>query len=186
VRGEAYLALKRGPEAAKEFEKIVDHRGIVVSDPIGARAHLQLGRAFVSSGEETKAKTAYGEFLTLWKDADPDIPVLKQAQAEYRSSNNDVNASTVLANPRARISPGKSGSVYRCALVQVADKTATRSCGPRSMLDECLGDLAPTKSASNVISEQVAENLVFRTLCFSIALGVMESVGILIAGPAPP
>ncbi len=56
---------------------------IVVSDPIGALAHLQLGRAFVLSGDKTKAKTAYQDFLTLWKEADPDIPILKQAQAEY-------------------------------------------------------------------------------------------------------
>ena len=83
VRGEAYLALNRGPEAAREFQKIMDHRGIVVSDPIGALAHLQMGRAFVLSGEKTKASTAYGDFLTLWKDTDSDIPVLKQAQAEY-------------------------------------------------------------------------------------------------------
>jgi len=82
VRGEAYLALNRGPEAAREFQKIMDHRGIVVSDPIGALAHLQMGRAFVLSGEKTKASTAYGDFLTLWKDTDSDIPVLKQAQAE--------------------------------------------------------------------------------------------------------
>jgi eukaryotic-like serine/threonine-protein kinase len=83
VRGEAYLALNRGPEAAREFQKIIDHRGIVVSDPIGALAHLQLGRAFVSSGEKTKAKTAYEDFLTLWKDADANISILKQAKAEY-------------------------------------------------------------------------------------------------------
>lgn len=83
VRGEAYLALNRGPEAAREFQKIIDHRGIVVSDPIGALAHWQLGRAFVSSGENTKAKTVYGDFLTLWKDADSNIPILKQAKAEY-------------------------------------------------------------------------------------------------------
>ena len=83
VRGEAYLALNRGPEAAGEFQKIIDRRGIVVSDPIGALAHVQLGRAFVSSGENTKAKTAYGDFLTLWKDADSNIPILKQARAEY-------------------------------------------------------------------------------------------------------
>jgi eukaryotic-like serine/threonine-protein kinase len=83
VRGEAYLALNRGPEAAREFQKIIDHRGIIVSDPIGALAHLELGRAFVSSGEKTKAKTAYGDFLTLWKDADSNIPILKQARAEY-------------------------------------------------------------------------------------------------------
>ena len=83
VRGEAYLAAHQGAEAAAEFQKILDHRGIVVSDPIGALAHLQLGRAFALSGDKTKAKAAYQDFLTLWKDADPDIPILKQAKAEY-------------------------------------------------------------------------------------------------------
>ena len=83
VRGEAYLAAHQGAEAAAEFQKILDHRGIVVADPIGALAHLQLGRAFALSGDKTKAKTAYQDFLTLWKDADPDIPILKQAKAEY-------------------------------------------------------------------------------------------------------
>ena len=83
VRGEAYLAAHQGTEAAAEFQKILDHRGIVVSDPIGALAHLQLGRAFALSGEKTKAMTAYQDFLTLWKDADPDIPIFKQAKAEY-------------------------------------------------------------------------------------------------------
>ena len=83
VRGEAYLAANQGTEAAAEFQKILDHRGIVVSDPIGALAHLQLGRAFALSGDKTKAKTAYQDFLTLWKDADPDIPILKEAKAEY-------------------------------------------------------------------------------------------------------
>jgi len=82
VRGEAYLAARQGGEAAVEFQKILDHRGIVVSDPIGALARLQLGRAFALSGDKTKAKTAYEDFLTLWKDADPDIPVLQQAKAE--------------------------------------------------------------------------------------------------------
>jgi eukaryotic-like serine/threonine-protein kinase len=83
VRGEAYLAAHQGREAAAEFQMILDHRGIVVSDPIGALAHLQLGRAYVLSGETTKAKAAYRDFLTLWKDADPDIPILKQAKVEY-------------------------------------------------------------------------------------------------------
>ena len=83
VRGEAYLAARQGAEAAAEFQKILDHRGIVVSDPIGALAHLQLGRAFALSGDKAKAKTAYRDFLTLWKDADPDIPILNQAKAEY-------------------------------------------------------------------------------------------------------
>jgi hypothetical protein len=83
VRGLAYLAARQGSEAAVEFQKILDHRGIVVSDPIGALAHLQLGRALVMSGDKTKAKTAYQDFLTLWKDADQDIPTLQKAKAEY-------------------------------------------------------------------------------------------------------
>ena len=83
VRGEAYLAAHQGAQAAAEFQKILNHRGIVVSDPIGALAHLQLGRALALWGEKTKAKTAYQDFLTLWKDADPDIPILKRAKTEY-------------------------------------------------------------------------------------------------------
>jgi len=66
-----------------EFQKIIDHRGIVVSEPIGALAHLGLARAYAVQGETAKAKLAYKDFLTLWKDADPDIPILKQAKAEY-------------------------------------------------------------------------------------------------------
>jgi hypothetical protein len=65
------------------FQKILYHRGIVLSDPIGALAHLGLARAYVLQGDTTKAKSAYLDFLTLWKDADPDIPILKQAKAEY-------------------------------------------------------------------------------------------------------
>jgi tetratricopeptide (TPR) repeat protein len=83
VRGESYLAAGRGQEAAVEFQKVLNHRGIVFADPIGALAHLQLGRAYVASGDMAKAKNAYRDFLTLWKDADEDIPVLKQARAEY-------------------------------------------------------------------------------------------------------
>ena len=78
-----YLLLRRGKEAAAEFQKILDHRSIVISDPIGALAHLQLGRAFALAGDKTKARAAYQDFLTLWKDADPDIPVLEQAKTEY-------------------------------------------------------------------------------------------------------
>jgi tetratricopeptide (TPR) repeat protein len=83
VRGEAYLAAHRGGEAAAEFQKILDHRGIVLNEPIGALAHLQLGRAYALQGDTAKARAAYQDFLTLWKDADPDIPILKQAKAEY-------------------------------------------------------------------------------------------------------
>ena len=83
VRGQAYLAMHQGREAAIEFQKILDHRGIVLSDPIGALAHLQLGRAYALAGEHDKARTAYGDSLRLWKDADPDIPVLKEEKAEH-------------------------------------------------------------------------------------------------------
>jgi eukaryotic-like serine/threonine-protein kinase len=83
VRGEAYLAAHRYGEAAGEFQKILDHPGIVFTDPVRARARLQLGRAFASAGDRTKAKAAYQDLLTLWKDADVDIPMLKQAKAEY-------------------------------------------------------------------------------------------------------
>jgi len=83
VRGEAYLAAHQGGNAAAEFQKILDHRGIVLNEPIGALAHLQLGRAYTLQGDAAKSGAAYQDFLTLWKDADPDIPILQQAKAEY-------------------------------------------------------------------------------------------------------
>jgi tetratricopeptide (TPR) repeat protein len=83
VRGKAYLAARQGTEAIAEFQKILDHRGIVISDVPGALAHLELGRAYALAGDKAKAKAAYQDFLNLWKDADPDIPILKQAKAEY-------------------------------------------------------------------------------------------------------
>jgi DNA-binding winged helix-turn-helix (wHTH) protein/tetratricopeptide (TPR) repeat protein len=83
VRGEAYLAAHRGGEATAEFQKILDHRGIVFNEPIGALAHLQLGRAYAMQGDAAKSRAAYNDFLTLWKDADPDIPILKEAKSEY-------------------------------------------------------------------------------------------------------
>jgi hypothetical protein len=83
VRGEGYLAAHKGTEAAVEFQKILNHRGLVMSDPIGALAHLQLGRALLLSGDAPKARTAYQDFFTLWKDADADIPILKQAKLEF-------------------------------------------------------------------------------------------------------
>jgi eukaryotic-like serine/threonine-protein kinase len=83
ARGAAYLDAHQGTEAAAEFQKILDHRGIVSNDPIGALAHLQLGRAYRLAGDTSHAKAAYEDFLALWKNADKDIPVLKQAQAEH-------------------------------------------------------------------------------------------------------
>jgi serine/threonine protein kinase/Flp pilus assembly protein TadD len=83
VRGQAYLAAHQGTEAAAEFQKILDHRGVVVNNPIGALAHLGLARAYAMASDTAKAKAAYNDFLMLWKDADPDIPILKQAKAEY-------------------------------------------------------------------------------------------------------
>ena len=83
VRGEALVAAHRYPEAVAEFQKILTHRGIVGADPIAALAHVQLGRALVLSGDTIMAKAAYQDFLTLWKDADPDVPILREAQAEY-------------------------------------------------------------------------------------------------------
>jgi eukaryotic-like serine/threonine-protein kinase len=83
LRGEAYLLVHRGQEAAAEFQKIIDHRGIVFNEPFGALAHLQLARAYALQGDTAKARTKYQDFLNLWKDADPDIPILKQAKAEY-------------------------------------------------------------------------------------------------------
>jgi eukaryotic-like serine/threonine-protein kinase len=83
VRGQAYLASHNGAGAAGEFQKIIDHRGIVQNAPLGALAHLQLGRAYVLTGDTAKAKAAYQDFFNVWKDADPDIPILKEAKAEY-------------------------------------------------------------------------------------------------------
>jgi serine/threonine protein kinase/Flp pilus assembly protein TadD len=83
VRGQAYLEAGRGRDAAAEFQKVLDHRGIVLADPIGALAHLHLGRSYVISGDRVEAKNAYQDFLTLWSDADANIPVLRQAKAEY-------------------------------------------------------------------------------------------------------
>jgi hypothetical protein len=83
VRGEAYLAAGHGAEAVAEFQKILDHRGIVVGDPVDAMARLQLGRALVLSGDRVRAKEAYQDFFALWKDADPDVPILEHARAEY-------------------------------------------------------------------------------------------------------
>ena len=81
VRRQAYLAARERSQAAGEFQKIIDHRSLGLN-PLGARAHLGLARAFVLEGDTAKAKAAYQNFLTLWKDADPDIPTLKEARLE--------------------------------------------------------------------------------------------------------
>ena len=83
LRGQAYLLEHNGTAAVAEFQKLLDHRGIVLNSVTGSLAHLQLGRAYAISGDTGKAKSAYKDFLTLWKDADPDIPILKQAKTEY-------------------------------------------------------------------------------------------------------
>ena len=83
LRGQAYLLAKNGSAAVAEFEKLLDHRGIVLNFVTGALARLQLGRAYAMSSDSAKAKAAYQDFLTLWKDADPDIPILLAAKAEY-------------------------------------------------------------------------------------------------------
>jgi tetratricopeptide (TPR) repeat protein len=83
LRGGAYLAAKQDNSAAAEFQKILDHAGVVLYEPIGSLAYLGLARAHALSGDTAKARTAYQDFFALWKDADPDIPILKQAKAEY-------------------------------------------------------------------------------------------------------
>ncbi len=83
VRGLAYLSVHDGAAAAAQFQRIVGHPGLVVNFPLGALARLGLGRAYVLSGDKDKARAAYQEFLTLWKDADPGVPILQQAKAEY-------------------------------------------------------------------------------------------------------
>jgi eukaryotic-like serine/threonine-protein kinase len=83
VRGAAYLAARQGGEASAEFQKILDHRALVLNEAIGALAHLGIARAYVLQGDTAKARAAYQDFLTLWKDADPDVPVLIAAKSAY-------------------------------------------------------------------------------------------------------
>ena len=83
VRGEAYLAAHEAGQAATEFQKIVAHRALVRNSPLGALTRLQLARAYAMQGDTAKAEAAYRDFFNLWKDADPDIPIYKQAKAEY-------------------------------------------------------------------------------------------------------
>jgi len=80
---EAPLAAHQGSEAAAEFQKVLDQRGIVWNEPIGALAHLGVARAYALQGDTAKVKAAYQDFFTLWKDADPDVPSLIAAKSEY-------------------------------------------------------------------------------------------------------
>ncbi len=83
ARGQAYLLLRQGKEAANEFQKFIDHRTMIANSPLAPLARLHLARAYALSGDTADARTAYQDFLALWKDADPDLPVLKEAKAEY-------------------------------------------------------------------------------------------------------
>jgi tetratricopeptide (TPR) repeat protein/predicted Ser/Thr protein kinase len=83
IRGYAYLAAHNGPAAAGEFQKLLDHRGIVINFPLGALAHLGQARAYAMSGDMTRARAKYQDFFQVWKNADPDVPILKEAKAEY-------------------------------------------------------------------------------------------------------
>jgi DNA-binding winged helix-turn-helix (wHTH) protein len=87
MRGQSYFAAHQGGKAAAEFQKILDHAGNRGNSPIGALAHLGLGRAYALSGDTAKARAEYQDFLALWKDADPDVPILKQARVEYSRLN---------------------------------------------------------------------------------------------------
>jgi tetratricopeptide (TPR) repeat protein len=83
IRGEAYLQEKQGKEAKAEFQKILQHRWLCATSTYCSLAHLQLARAYALEGDAAKSRTAYQDFFALWKDADPDIPILKEAKAEY-------------------------------------------------------------------------------------------------------
>ena len=83
VRGEAYLAAHQPAQATAEFKRILDHRSIVLVDPMDAIARLQLARALALSGDTAKARNAYADLLSLWKNADSDVPIIKAARAEY-------------------------------------------------------------------------------------------------------
>jgi len=83
LRGQAYLAAAQGQLAAAEFQKMLNHRGLMSNFPLGALAHLDLARAYTLQGDTARARASYQDFFTLWKDADPDIPVLIAAKSEY-------------------------------------------------------------------------------------------------------
>jgi hypothetical protein len=82
LRGEAYLAAKQPSEAAAEFQKILDHPGLVENEPISSLAHLGIARALALAHDTPTAQASYASFLALWKNADPDLPILKEAKSE--------------------------------------------------------------------------------------------------------
>ena len=83
LRGEAYPCAAPGRRSGQRVSENPDHRRIVLNEPIGALAHLQLGRAYSMQGDTAKSRAAYQDFLTLWQDAEPDMPILQRAKAEY-------------------------------------------------------------------------------------------------------
>ncbi|HEV2132673.1 MAG TPA: hypothetical protein VGR47_00280 [Terracidiphilus sp.] len=83
IRGDAYLAASKGPEAAREFQKLIDDRTVMIGDAVSALARLGLARSYAMSGDAKNDQEQYREFLASWKNADPDVPVLRQAKAEY-------------------------------------------------------------------------------------------------------
>ena len=83
MRGNAFLQARQPDAAAREFQRILDHKGVAGETPVQALAHLGLARARAAAASKDAAKTAYQDFFALWKDADPDLPLLKQAKAEY-------------------------------------------------------------------------------------------------------
>jgi hypothetical protein len=107
LRGEAYVAAQQGSAAAAEFQKILDHPAVVGNEPIGALAHLGLARAYALSGDAPRAKTAYQDFFALWKDADSDIPILKEAKGEYAKCNKVKAIARTLFAIRAMFSPAR-------------------------------------------------------------------------------
>jgi ATP/maltotriose-dependent transcriptional regulator MalT len=122
-RGEALLAAHKGAEAANEFQKTLSLRGIMIGDPVFVLAHLGLARAYALSGESARARAQYEEFFALWKNADPVIPILKQAKAEYANPEGPACPNTVFegvqhANLRHRTLAGITRNTvslcYRC------------------------------------------------------------------------
>ena len=99
LRGEACVAAHQGSAAVSEFQKILAHPGVVQNEPIGALAHLGLGRAYAVAGDTAKARTAYQDFFALWKDADPNIPILKEAKAEYTAATGNSCQLTPVTSP---------------------------------------------------------------------------------------